>query len=98
MDIRKPAMVTLGVAAGLVAVAPFASAHQDDHGPRPAPAPSQTCSAQGGTATAANQSDSGGLVGAVAQAPVGGLNAANILCNDILNNNISGNSLIADVL
>ncbi|MEJ2870090.1 hypothetical protein WCD74_20140 [Actinomycetospora sp. OC33-EN08] len=101
MTVRKPAVVILGVAAGLVAVAPFASAHQNDGGserPAPAPAPSQTCSAQGGAATAANQSESGGLVAAVVQAPIGGLNAANILCNEILNGNLSGNALVADVL
>lgn len=98
MTYRKPALVILGAAAGLVAVAPFASAHQSHQDtPRPA-APSSTCSAQGGDATAANQGSGGGLVDAVAQAPVGGANAANLLCNSILNGNLSQNRLGADVL
>jgi hypothetical protein len=98
MSYRKPALVTLTIAAGLVAVAPFASAHQSHHD-TPAPSgPSSTCSAQGGNATADNRASGGGLVDAVAQAPVGGANAANILCNSILNGNLSMNRLTADVL
>ncbi|WP_285587858.1 hypothetical protein [Actinomycetospora sp. NBRC 106378] len=95
---RKPALVTLTVAAGLVAIAPFASANQSHHdSPRPA-APSSTCSAQGGAATADNRGSGEGLVGAVAQAPVGGANVGNLLCNSILNDNLSMNRLTADVL
>ena len=63
MQLRKPAVITLGVTAGLVALAPFASANQSHHGgDHPAPAPSSTCSAQGGTATAANGGEGGGLL------------------------------------
>ncbi|WP_018330488.1 hypothetical protein [Actinomycetospora chiangmaiensis] len=98
MTYRTPALLTLGVAAGLVAVAPFASANPSHHDtPRPS-APSSTCSAQGGNATADNRGSATGAVGAVAQAPVGGANAANLLCNRILNDNLSKNRLTADVL
>ncbi|WP_433800748.1 hypothetical protein [Actinomycetospora sp. CA-084318] len=100
MQLRKPAVITLGVTAGLVALAPFASAHQSHHdGDRPAPAPSSTCSAQGGTATAANGGEGGGLLAnVVAQAPIGGANVGNILCNSILNDNLSRNLVLLDLL
>ena len=101
MQLRKPAVITLGVTAGLVALAPFASAHQSDHGgdrPAPAPAPSSTCSALGGTADATNGGEGGLLANVVAQAPVGGANVANILCNSILNDNLSRNLVVLDLL
>ena len=32
------------------------------------------------------------------QAPIGGANVANIVCNDILNDNLSGNNVAVSVL
>jgi hypothetical protein len=98
MTYRKPALVTLGIAAGLVAVAPFASANQSHHDTPSPSGPSSTCSAQGGNATANNAGSGDSLADAVTQAPVGGANIGNILCNRILNDNLSMNRITADVL
>jgi hypothetical protein len=96
--ITKLAIAGVGVAAGLVALAPLASATESHGGPHGGTGPSSTCSVAGGNATATNRADSEGLVGAVVQAPVGGLNAANIVCNRILNDNLSGNVVDLSVL
>lgn len=95
--ITKLGIAGVGVAAGLVALAPLASATEAPGGPAGG-AGSSTCSVAGGDATAVNGADSEGLVGAVVQAPVGGLNAANIVCNRILNDNLSGNVVDLSVL
>ncbi|MDL5154985.1 hypothetical protein [Actinomycetospora termitidis] len=95
--IAKLGIAGVGVAAGLVALAPLASATESHGAPQPG-GPSSTCSVAGGDAAAANRGDSEGLVGAVVQAPVGGLNAANIVCNSILNDNLSQNVVDVSVL
>ncbi len=95
--IKKLGIAGVGVAAGLVALAPFASA-TESHGAPQGGAGSSPCSVAGGNAAANHRSASDGLVGAVVQAPVGGLNAANIVCNSILNDNLSGNVVDLSVL
>ncbi|MHC1558488.1 hypothetical protein ACR9E3_06010 [Actinomycetospora sp. C-140] len=99
--IKKLGVVTVGVAAGLVAVAPFASATESHHGGEHGHGhkDSGSCNVTGGDATANGGVDGDALVAdALAQAPVGGANAANIVCNDILNGNLSGNVVDADIL
>ncbi|CAA9259231.1 MAG: hypothetical protein AVDCRST_MAG54-2398 [uncultured Actinomycetospora sp.] len=97
--IKKLGVVGFGVAAGLMAAAPFASATEgghghDDHEGRD----SGSCNVTGGSAEA-----NGGIGGdsfagnLLAQAPVGGANALNIVCNDILNDNLSGNNVAVDI-
>ncbi|WP_433800749.1 hypothetical protein [Actinomycetospora sp. CA-084318] len=95
--ITKLGIAGVGVAAGLVALAPFASATESHGGPQGG-AGSSTCSVAGGSAVANNAGGGGGLIDAVVQAPVGGLNAANIVCNRILNDNISDNVVDVSVL
>ena len=56
------------------------------------------CSVKGGSAAAQNGIQGDSLVNGVVQAPVGGANAANIVCDSILNDNLSGNLLGLDVL
>ncbi|MCD2186334.1 hypothetical protein [Actinomycetospora soli] len=94
--ITKLGIAGVGVAAGLVALAPLASATESHGGPQGG-AGSSTCSVAGGSAEAAN-AGGGGLIDAVVQAPVGGLNAANIVCNRILNDNITDNVVDVSVL
>jgi hypothetical protein len=93
--ITKLGIAGVGVAAGLVALAPFASATESHGAPQ---GPSSTCSVAGGDATANNVGSGDSLASVVTQAPVGGANAANILCNRILNDNLSGNVLDVSVL
>jgi hypothetical protein len=100
--ITKFGIVGVGVLAGLAAVAPFASAsesHGDHHGH--GGHGSSTCSVAGGDAAAVNNGKGGGLIDGVVQAPIGGLNAANITCSPFLNdnvkNNLNGNSLNVSV-
>jgi hypothetical protein len=100
--IKKLGVVGIGVAAGLVVAAPFASATEgghghDDHDGRGSD--SGSCNVTGGSSEA-----NGGISGdsfagnLLTQAPVGGANALNIVCNDILNDNLSGNTVAVDVL
>jgi len=100
MSTKKIVTVTLGVAAGLVAIAPLASAHDSQPGngggaPRGS---TDVCSVKGGSAAAQNGIQGDSLANGVVQAPVGGANAANIVCDSILNDNVSGNLLGLDVL
>ena len=96
MSTKKIVTVTLGVAAGLVAIAPLASAHDSQPaGPRGS---TDVCSVKGGSAGAENGIGGDSAVNGVVQAPVGGANAANIVCDSILNDNLSGNLLGLDVL
>ena len=109
--IKKLGVVTVGVAAGLMAAAPFASAseghghgHEHGHGQEHGQEHGQkhgdsgSCNVTGGDATANGGIDGDALANVVAQVPVGGANAANIVCNDILNDNVSGNDLDVNVL
>ena len=99
--LKKLGVVTVGVTAGLMVAAPFASAHESgndsDHGDRHGS--SSDCNVTGGSAEA-----NGGIGGdsfagnLLAQAPVGGANLGNIVCNDILNDNLSGNNVAVSVL
>lgn len=103
MSTKKIVTVTLGVAAGLVAIAPLASAHDSQPGgggngggaPRGS---TDICSVKGGSAAAQNGIQGDSFVNGVVQAPVGGANALNIVCNSILNDNLSDNMLGLDVL
>jgi hypothetical protein len=101
--LKKMGVVTVGVAAGLMVAAPFASAtesghgHGDDDGHRGSD--SSDCNVTGGSAEANGGIDGDSFLGnALVQAPIGGANVANIVCNDILNDNLSGNNVALDVL
>ena len=89
--IKKLGVVTFGVAAGLMAAAPFASAtecHESDHHEVESTSDSNNCNVSAGDVT--GNAGSGALLG-VGSALDG--NANQILsCNDILNGNLSGNS------
>jgi len=96
--IKKLGVVGIGVAAGLMVAAPFASAteshHDDDHG-----SGSGSCNVTGGEAEANGGIDGDAFAGnLLAQAPIGGANVLNIVCNDILNDNLSHNDVDVDVL
>ena len=96
--IKKLGVVGFGVAAGLMVATPFASATEGGHG-HGGSDDSGSCNVTGGSSEA-----NGGISGdsfagnLLAQAPVGGANALNIVCNDILNDNVSGNTVDVDVL
>ncbi len=99
--LKKLGVVTVGVTAGLMVAAPFASAHESghdsDHGDRHG-SDSSDCNVTGGSAEANGGIDGDALAGnLLAQAPVGGANALNIVCNDILNGNVSGNNVAVDI-
>ena len=100
--IKKLGVVTVGVAAGLMVAAPFASATEGGHGHGHGGGhgdDSGSCNVTGGSAEANGGIDGYALAGnLLAQAPVGGANALNIVCNDILNDNLSGNNVALDVL
>ena len=99
--LKKLGVVTVGVTAGLMVA--FASAHESghdsDHGSGHHGGSSSDCNVTGGSAEA-----NGGIGGdsfagnLLTQAPVGGSNVGNIVCNDILNDNLSGNNVALDVL
>jgi hypothetical protein len=104
--LKKLGVVTVGVTAGLMVAAPFASAyesgHDSDHGDRHGDrhgASSSDCNVTGGSAEANGGISGDSFLGnALVQAPVGGANLANIVCNDILNGNLSGNAISVSVL
>ena len=98
--LKKLGVVTVGVTAGLMVAAPFASAHESGHdsdnGHRGSD--SSDCNVTGGSAEANGGIDGDSFAGNVlAQAPVGGANALNVVCNDILNGNVSGNNVAVDI-
>ncbi|MCD2186332.1 hypothetical protein [Actinomycetospora soli] len=98
--ITKFGIVGVGVLAGLAAVAPLASAsesHGDHHG-HGGHGASSTCSVAGGEAGALNTINGDSLANVVAQAPIGGANVLNLTCNEILNDNLNGNSVVVSVL
>ena len=99
--LKKLGVVTVGVTAGLMVAAPFASAHESghdsDHGDHHDS--SSDCNVTGGSAEANGGIDGDSFLGnAIVQAPVGGANLANVVCNDILNGNVSGNVVEVSVL
>jgi hypothetical protein len=104
---KKVSMVTVGIGAGLLVAAPFASAgeahdpghgghgHHGEHHGRGG----SDCNVNGGGAEANGGIAGDALLGnVVAQLPVGGNNVGNIVCNDILNDNVSGNHVALSVL
>ncbi|MDD7965336.1 hypothetical protein [Actinomycetospora lemnae] len=98
--IKKLGVVTVGVAASLLAAAPLASATEchDEHEHHERES-SGDCNVTGGSAEANGGISGDSFLGnALAQAPVGGANILNISCNEILNDNLSGNSVSIDVL
>ena len=99
----KMGVVTVGVAAGLMVAAPFASAtecHDDsEHHSSHERSDDNDCNVTGGSATANGGIDGDSALGNVlAQAPVGGANLGNVVCNRILNDNLSGNNIAISVL
>jgi len=104
--IKKLGVVGIGVAAGLMAAAPFASATEGGHGHgghghggHGGSDDSGSCNVTGGSSEANGGIDGDSFAGnLLAQAPIGGANALNIVCNDILNDNLSGNNVAVDVL
>ncbi|MDD7921928.1 hypothetical protein [Actinomycetospora callitridis] len=104
--LKKMGVVTVGVAAGLMVAAPFASAHESGHdsghdsGHRSHHgSDSSDCNVTGGSSEANGGIDGDSFLGnAVVQAPVGGANVLNVVCNDILNGNLSGNDVAVSVL
>ncbi len=99
---KKLAVVTVGVSAGLMMAAPFASATEshhdggDDHGS----SSSEGCSFVGGTGEGSTGGTGSGLLAGVGGASVGGIggnNVGNALnCSDFLNDNLNGNSVGSD--
>jgi hypothetical protein len=99
--LKKLGVVTVGVTAGLMVAAPFASAHESGHdsdrGDRHSE--SSDCNVTGGSSEANGGIDGDAFLGnALTQAPVGGANVLNVVCNDILNDNLSGNTVAVSVL
>ena len=92
--IKKLGVVTVGVAAGLMAAAPFASATEGGHGHDHEG--SGSCNINGGNAQANGGIEGDALADALAQAPVGA-NALNLVCSQVLNDNLSGNTLDVDI-
>jgi len=102
--LKKLGVVTVGVTAGLMVAAPFASATESGHGHGHGDdghrgSDSSDCNVTGGSSEANGGIDGDSFLGnALVQAPIGGANVANIVCNDILNDNLSGNNVALDVL
>jgi hypothetical protein len=97
--IKKLGVVGVGVAAGLMVAAPFASATEGGHGHDDHGSDSGSCNVTGGSSEANGGIDGDAFAGnLLAQAPVGGANVLNIVCNDILNDNVSDNDVDVDVL
>ncbi|MEJ2886094.1 hypothetical protein [Actinomycetospora aeridis] len=88
--IKKLGVVTVGVAAGLMVAAPFASATEGGHGHEHKS--SGSCNINGGNAEANGGVEGDALADALAQAPVGA-NALNLVCSQVLNDNLSGNAV-----
>ncbi|WP_433785526.1 hypothetical protein ACQPX6_03750 [Actinomycetospora sp. CA-101289] len=104
--LKKLGVVTVGVTAGLMVAAPFASAHESGHdsdhgsGHRSGHGDSSSdCNVTGGSSEANGGIGGDSFLGnALVQAPIGGANVGNIVCNDILNDNLSGNNVAVSVL
>jgi hypothetical protein len=98
--LKKMGVVTVGVAAGLMVAAPFASASESGHdGHGKHHGESSDCNVTGGSAEANGGIDGDSFLGnAVVQAPIGGANVLNVVCDDILNGNLSGNNVAVSVL
>ena len=101
--LKKLGVVTVGVTAGLMVAAPFASAHESGHGGHGdgghRGSDSSDCNVTGGSSEANGGIEGDSFLGnALIQAPIGGANIANIVCNDILNDNLSGNNVAVSVL
>ena len=108
---KKFGIVTVGITAGLLAAAPLASAgeapehgghdnggHHGEHKGEHKGGGSD-CNVTGGSAEANGGIEGDSFLGnALAQAPIGGANLGNIVCNDILNDNLSGNNVAVSVL
>jgi len=101
---KKTGTVTIAVTAGLLAAAPFASAGEDpghghEGGHHKHGHESSNCNVTGGSAEANGGIEGNAVLGnALAQLPVGGNNVGNIVCNDILNHNVSDNHVAVSVL
>ena len=100
--LKKAGIMTLGIAAGLVAVAPLASASEGHHGHGghggsgnigSCTAGNAEGGAVGGSATGAALANTGGLAAA---APIGGALDCNSILNGSLNDNVRDNSVASD--
>ena len=101
--LKKAGIMTLGIAAGLVAVAPLASASEGGHhghGGHGGSGNIGSCTAGnaeggaiGGAATGGALANAGGLAAA---APVGGALDCNSILNGSLNDNVRDNSVASD--
>jgi hypothetical protein len=102
--LKKLGVVTVGITAGLMVAAPFASASESGHGHGHGDdghrgSDSSDCNVTGGSSEANGGIEGDSFLGnALIQAPIGGANVANIVCNDILNDNLSGNNVAVSVL
>ncbi|WP_337993859.1 hypothetical protein, partial [Actinomycetospora straminea] len=96
--LKKLGVVTVGVSAGLLVAAPFASASEGGHHHDGEHESSGSCNVTGGSAEANGGIDGDAFAGnLLAQAPVGGANVLNVVCNDILNDNLSGNDVDVEI-
>jgi hypothetical protein len=102
--LKKLGVVTVGITAGLMVAAPFASASESGHGHGHGDdghrgSDSSDCNVTGGSSEANGGIEGDSFLGnALAQAPIGGANLGNIVCNDILNDNLSGNNVAVSAL
>lgn len=95
---KKMGVVTVGVAAGLVAAAPFASAsecsHDTTHTTEKSSSADCTNTGGGAGASAGNVAKKGYLL----QEVKGGDVMGNITCSTVLSDNLNGNNLLSNNL
>ena len=99
--LKKMGVVTVGVAAGLMVAAPFASASESGHdGHGKHHGESSDCNVTGGSSEANGGIDGDSFLGNAVVAGPGRRRqrSLNIVCNDILNGNLSGNNVAVSVL
>jgi hypothetical protein len=98
--LKKAGIMTLGIAAGLVAVAPLASAHEHHDKGHGGSGNIGSCTAGNAEGGAIGGDAFGGalanLGGAAAAAPIGGSLDCNSILNGSLNDNVRDNSVASD--
>ncbi len=80
--LKKLGVTTISVAAGLMALAPAASAHEQHGGPGGAGGNVDSCNSSAGDASAVSEITGETVAAAVTQAPIGGNNTGNITCSN----------------
>ncbi|MEJ2885634.1 hypothetical protein [Actinomycetospora aeridis] len=96
---KKMGVVTVGVAAGLMVAAPFASAsecHEESDHETTSVSSDDDCNVTSGESSAASEIGDSKLGNIVTQVPITG-NLGNVTCSEILSNNLSGNHFLNDV-